>query len=129
VESGRGARNAQLFHQAEVLGGELSVASFRQFVFDLLSLVQGGQIGLFNRGNVHEGILGAVLRGDESVAFLGVEPFNSAYGHASLLRNVGQQRRYPLPIQARAEPVFQTNSKGGQGAPWQRAEMQPTYWK
>ena len=51
------------------------------FVFDLLALIEGAQASALNRRDVHEHILAARLRLDESVALRRVEPLHSTGSH------------------------------------------------
>src|ERR1051326_5126866 len=54
-------------------------------VSDLLSLVEGVHAGAFDRADVHEYVLAAIIGLDESEALLAVEPFHSALRHMTLL--------------------------------------------
>ncbi len=51
---------------------------------DLLPLVEAVHSGAFNRADVHENILGAVIRLDESIALLAVEPLHGSFCHIAL---------------------------------------------
>src|SRR5213594_3226683 len=63
-----------------------SLLALDDFEFDALALGQAPGILPGDGGVVHEHILGAVIRGDETEPFFRVEPFHLAYGH----------RAYPL---------------------------------
>src|ERR1035437_1775798 len=52
-------------------------------VADLLALDQRTHAGLLNRGDVHEHILGAVIRLNKAEAFLGIEELHSSSRHRS----------------------------------------------
>jgi hypothetical protein len=52
---------------------------------DLLSLVEPVHASALDRADVHEHILGAVIRLDESVAFLAVEPLHGSLRHMARL--------------------------------------------
>src|SRR4051794_25305432 len=54
-------------------------------VADLLALHQCAQAGALDRADVHEHVLAAVARLDESKAFLSVEELHSTRGHHGLL--------------------------------------------
>src|SRR5688572_4234442 len=53
---------------------------------DLLALVEGAQASAFDRADVNEDVLAAILRLNETEALLAVEPLNGARAH----------RNYPL---------------------------------
>ena len=61
----------------QIFGGQLAVASRDQLKLDLLAFVETGQAGAFNRTDMHERVLGAVLGLDETEPLGGVEPFYS----------------------------------------------------
>ena len=48
---------------------------------DLLSLVEGTHASAFDRADVHEDILAAIIRLDEAEAFLAVEPLHDSMRH------------------------------------------------
>src|SRR5262245_13578943 len=52
---------------------------------DLLAFLQLVEAGALDRADVHEDILAAILRLDESVALLGVEPLHGSLGHGDLV--------------------------------------------
>src|SRR5215218_3580050 len=54
-----------------------------QFVAELLPFIQGRHPGLLHGGDVHKHILRTVIRLDEAVAFLSVEPFDRARCHGT----------------------------------------------
>src|SRR5687768_2299853 len=53
-----------------------------QLVSDLLALIQAAEAGALDRGDVDKDILVAVLRLNETIAFLGVEPLDGIDGHS-----------------------------------------------
>src|SRR5687768_3562324 len=53
-----------------------------QLVSELLALIQAAEAGALDRGDVDKDILVAVLRLNETIAFLGVEPLNGTDGHS-----------------------------------------------
>src|SRR3954470_14706249 len=65
--------------------GELSrrglAALVGQLEAELLAFRQAAHAGAFDGADMDEYVLRSVVRLDETVALLGVEPLNSAYGH------------------------------------------------
>src|SRR5262249_29224782 len=55
------------------------------FIFDRLTLVEGGQAGALDRGDVDEYIFAAALGLNESIALRRVEPLHGASSHHGLL--------------------------------------------
>ena len=55
---------------------------------DLLSLVEVSHPGAFDRADVHEDILAAIIRLDEAEAFLDVEPLHRTLSHSPVFRIV-----------------------------------------
>jgi hypothetical protein len=53
------------------------------FEADLLAFSQRPHAGLFDRRDVHEHILGAIIRLDKTETFLGIEELHSSDGHRS----------------------------------------------
>ena len=51
---------------------------------DLLTLIEAMHSGLFDRADVHEDILAAIIWLDESEALLVVEPFHGSFHHIAL---------------------------------------------
>src|SRR5262245_14179143 len=51
---------------------------------DLLSLIEALHPGAFDRADVHEDILAAIIRLDEAEAFLAVEPLHGSLRHIAL---------------------------------------------
>src|SRR5580693_898497 len=85
----------------QVLRRKLALLAFLDFVADLLALVQVADPRPLDRGDVDEDVLRPVIRLDEAVALLGVEPFDGACRH----RSTPKHRR-----PARCEPDY---SSGG----------------
>lgn len=73
------ARHAQLTRR-----GLARAAVFFQFVRDLITLVQARQTRAFNRGDVDEHVLAAVLGLNEAKALGRVEPLNDTVRHIIL---------------------------------------------
>jgi hypothetical protein len=78
------------FSQAACLGllevsRGLLAALGHHFVADLLALDEGAHAGALDRTDVHEHVLAAVARLDESEAFLGIEELHGTCGHHGLL--------------------------------------------
>jgi hypothetical protein len=69
---------------AQILGRGLARLSIsNNLVRDSLSLVKSRQPRAFDRANVHEDVLAAVIRLDESEALLAIEPLHSSLRHVS----------------------------------------------
>jgi hypothetical protein len=68
----------------EVSGGLLAALG-HHLVADLLALDEGAHAGALDRADVHEHVLAAVARLDESEAFLGIEELHGTCGHRGLL--------------------------------------------
>src|SRR3954464_920447 len=66
----------------QVLGrGLTGLAVGHHFEGDLLAFLEVVEPGALDRADVDEDVRGAILRLDESVALLGVEPLHSAFSH------------------------------------------------
>src|SRR6266478_4877269 len=83
----------RLFHQqaksdsAQILSRGLARLSISNNVEgDLLSFVEPRHSGSFDRADVHEDILAAVIRLDEAEAFLAVEPLHDSLRHMLVFR-------------------------------------------
>ena len=59
---------------------------------DLLSLVEGTHAGAFDRADVHEYILAAVIWLDKAEAFLAIEELHGSLRHITLLSGTGVTR-------------------------------------
>jgi hypothetical protein len=68
----------------EIAGGLLAALG-HHLVADLLALDEGAHAGALDRTDVHEHVLAAVARLDESEAFLGIEELHGTCGHHGLL--------------------------------------------
>src|SRR6266446_527029 len=64
--------------------GRLAVLSLFELVGDLLILVETSEAGAFHRRDVHEHVLGLVVRLDEAETLARVEPFYGADRHGML---------------------------------------------
>jgi hypothetical protein len=74
---------------AQIFGRGLARLSISDNVVrDLLSLVEALHSGAFDRADMHEHILAAVIWLDEAKAFLAIEPFHGSLRHISSLRCV-----------------------------------------
>ena len=71
--------------ERQILGGGLAVASGGQVIGDFLAFRERAQAGLLDGRNMNEGVLGAVFRFDEAIAFVGVEEFNGTCGRDVVL--------------------------------------------
>jgi hypothetical protein len=67
---------------------------------DLLSLVEDTHASAFDRADVHEDILAAIIRLNEAEAFLVVEPLHGSFCHIALLF------RYVCNVAARQRSQF-----------------------
>jgi hypothetical protein len=65
------------------LAGILSIGN--NVESDLLSLVEGTHASAFDRADVHEDILAAIIRLNEAEAFLVIEPLHGSFCHIALL--------------------------------------------
>src|SRR5208283_2533816 len=97
----RARRRAIGSDRLKVLRRELALLAFLHLVADLLTLVQVADPRPLDGGDMHEDVLRAVIRLDEAVPLLGVEPFDRACRH----RITPRYRR-----RARCEPDY---SSGG----------------
>src|SRR5262245_34976322 len=71
---------------AQVVGGRFAGAAISGHVErDLLTFVQRAHSGAFDRADVHEDVLTAVIRLNEAEAFLAVEPLHGSLGHREIL--------------------------------------------
>src|SRR5260370_841449 len=70
---------------------------------DLLSFVKTMHPGAFDRADVHEDILAAIIRLDKAEAFLAVEPLHGSLRHMTLPsgRCVKKAARQPQPVRSR----------------------------
>src|SRR5436190_23692735 len=59
------------------------LGTFLGFVFDALSVLEGSKTLSFDDGMMHEDVLAAALRRDETEALLIVEPLDLTGGHVS----------------------------------------------
>src|SRR4029079_12604572 len=67
---------------AQILGGRLAAtAGGHGVVGDLLALVEGAHPGAFDRADVHEDILVAIVRLNEAEALLAIEPLHGSLVH------------------------------------------------
>src|SRR5262249_33585783 len=70
---------------------------------DLLSLIEPLHPGALDRADVHENILAAVIRLDETIALLAVEPLHDSLSHMTLPSGgcVKMAARQPQPVRSR----------------------------
>ncbi len=88
------------------VAGRLLAALGHHVVADLLTLDEGAQPGTLDGADVHEHILAAVARLDESKPLLGVEELHGTCGHkASLLIRMCEPATHTLPAGVR-HPSF-----------------------
>jgi len=74
---------------AQIFGRGLARLSINDnLVGNLLPLIEVVHSGAFDRADVYEHILGAVIRLDEAEAFLAVEPFHGSLCHMSSFKCV-----------------------------------------
>src|SRR5690606_16754992 len=82
VVSGSGGRR-------EIVGGGLAGALvLDDLVIDLLTLIKAVEARALHRGNVHKHVRPALVRLNEAVALLPVEPFHSAGSHIDPSRSL-----------------------------------------
>src|SRR3954447_22402009 len=84
---GRGAaacRPARGSLRLQVEGGQLTLIAALHLEGDALAVLQAGEAGALDVGDVGENVRAAFLRLDEAVAFGGVEPFDGTGGHAGI---------------------------------------------
>src|SRR5258708_38926440 len=74
------------------VGCRFLAAILRDLVVDLLPLLEGAETRALQRRDMHEDILAALLRLDESVTLLTIEPFDSASRHDALQTRVYRPR-------------------------------------
>src|SRR5690606_2166483 len=67
--------------QLQIRGRAAAVTARLQLIADLLVVVQSGQPGAFDRRDMDEHVLAAIIGRDEAIAFGGVEPFYGAGSH------------------------------------------------
>src|SRR5579871_3726835 len=67
----------------EVLGGRFSPIA-DDFIFDVLTFIEGIEAGPLHRRDVYEHILPAALRLDKAIAFGWIEPFHRSSRHYRL---------------------------------------------
>jgi hypothetical protein len=78
----------------EIFGRGLARLSIcNNLVRDPLSLVESVQPRAFDRANVHEYVLAAVIRLDESEAFLAIEPLHGSLRHISFFSTYATRPR------------------------------------
>src|SRR5213594_518555 len=65
----------------QIDGGRLAVLPLFELVGDLLILVEIAEAGAFHRRNVHEHVLGLVVRLNEAEALARIEPFHGTDRH------------------------------------------------
>jgi len=70
--------------RAQVYRRDFAVATGLCLVPNLLSLAQGRKTSALDSGDVHENVVAALIRLDEAVALLAVEPLHSAVCHPCL---------------------------------------------
>ena len=85
-DEGSGTDIAELADDADILRSHFAVTSANKLELNLLAFVETGQTGLLKRGNMYEGVFGAVFRRNEALAFLAVEPLNGTFDHVLLHR-------------------------------------------
>src|SRR5580658_4301822 len=90
----RARRPAAGSDSLQVLRRKLALLALLDLVADLLALVQVADPRPLDRGDVHEDILRPVIRLDEAVALLGVEPFDGACRH-----RITPRHRRPAPCE------------------------------
>ncbi len=84
--SGRGGSLERRSRGAQIIRGGFARSSIgHDLKRDLLSLVETVQSGAFDRADMHENILAAIIRLDETEAFLAVEPLYGSLRHEKLL--------------------------------------------
>src|SRR6202158_6211806 len=66
------------------IGRRLLAALGHDFISEALAFVECAHAGAFDRADVHEHVLRAVARRDESETLLGVEELDCACGHGGL---------------------------------------------
>jgi len=66
--------------QLEVDRAHLAAAILLEIVLDALILIEGRHAGPLYRGDVNEGVVAAIIGGDEAIALVGVEEFDGASG-------------------------------------------------
>jgi hypothetical protein len=83
---------------AQIAGRGLARTTiFFQFIGDLVAFVQGRQARAFNRGDVDEHVLAAVLGLNETKALGRVEPLNDTVRHLILKTLFGEPVADPRP--------------------------------
>src|SRR6478609_10547650 len=82
VSGGASSNNRVGLCQREVFGADLA-AHFvgLQFEIDLLTIIEAGQTGALDGADVNEHILAAIVRLNEAVALLTVEPLHGTCRH------------------------------------------------
>src|SRR3954452_4809452 len=75
---------ASVLDGAQILGGRFAAGEVRRYVVgNLMWLIEGANSGAFDRADVHEDILVAILRLNETEALLAVEPLHRSLGHGT----------------------------------------------
>ena len=89
AEAAFGPRRADDFHRLAVdleVGRRNAAATVDERELERLAVGQIGQAGLFDRGNMNEHVLAAVIADDEAEALLRIEEFDDALAFADDLR-------------------------------------------
>src|SRR5437764_3706485 len=82
--SKRNGSCASVLDGAQIIGGRFAAAAVGHDVIgNLLSLIEGAHSGAFDRADVHEDILVAIFRLNETEALLAVEPLHRSLGHGT----------------------------------------------
>src|SRR6478735_2755011 len=82
----RGQNGAWALADAEIVSRRLAAAAVGDDVErDLLTLVEGGEASALDGADVNEHVLLAVIRLDETITLLGVEPLHGAHSHGNFL--------------------------------------------
>ncbi len=76
-----GPRNARMLGEDAYVGGLRALLSGGLLVLDLLPFVQRLIPFALDSAEVHEQILASILRGDESIPLLRIEPLNRSDSH------------------------------------------------
>src|SRR5262249_25052720 len=82
--SGAGDQSRRRLRSLQI-GRRLLAPLGHDVVADLLAFHEGAHAGALDRADVHEHVLAAVARLDESKAFLSIEELHGTYGHHGLL--------------------------------------------
>ena len=100
--SGYGSSRCRL-DRVQIVRGGLACPSIGDNVESyLLSLVEDTHSSAFDRADVHEDILAAIIRLDEPEAFLVIEPLHGSLGHIALLSGMcAMWPRVSAPVRSR----------------------------